>query len=110
MDDLRSGVQRPSPVYLPARGTDASSRAAYRHCHRDRRGHSGGPCVSARPALSEDLRKLIRIREVLDDLGCVRPLLGRNHEIDVSAAEVIERVVRDAGGIDAELAEPVAPR
>ena len=53
---------------------------------------------------------LIGIVEVLEDLGGVRPLLGRNDEIDVASAEAIERVVCHARGVDAELAEPVAPR
>lgn len=51
-----------------------------------------GPAVS--PVAGMTRRDLIV--EVLDDLGGVRPLLGRNDESDVASAEAIERVVCDA--------------
>jgi hypothetical protein len=39
----------------------------------------------------------------------VRPLLGRNDEIDVPATETIRRLVGDAIRVNVQLAEPIPP-
>ena len=49
------------------------------------------------------------IVEVLDYLVGMRPLLGRDDEIDVTATEAIQRPLGDATGINTQLTEPIPP-
>src|SRR5690349_1364111 len=48
--------------------------------------------------------------EVLDDLVRARPLLRRDDEVDIAAAEPVERVIGGASCLDAHPAQLVAPR
>src|SRR5208282_5321342 len=48
--------------------------------------------------------------DVLDDLVSPRPLLGWDDEVDLAPTEAIERVIRDAIGLQAHASEVVAPR
>src|SRR3984885_15721714 len=89
------------PRFQPRPGARRSPRpsppdAAVQHA----RAHHG----KRSPACSDPL-----VVEVLDYLVRPRPLVGRHDEIDVAAAEAIDRPIGDAGGVDAELTEPVAP-
>lgn len=48
--------------------------------------------------------------EVLNDLVGPRPLLGRDHQVDLPPAETIERVIGNATRIDTHTSKLVAPR
>ena len=47
--------------------------------------------------------------QVLDDLVRRRPLVGRDDEEDVAAAEAVEGVIRDAGRVQAGAPQVVTP-
>jgi len=55
-------------------------------------------------------RELRASVEILDDLVRARPLLLRDHQIDVAAAESVERVIGAASRVEAHASELVAPR
>ncbi len=63
----------------------------------------GAGCAHARGAGRE------LIVDVFDDLVGPGPLRFRDDEVDIASAEVVERIVRDAACIDAELPELVTP-
>ena len=48
--------------------------------------------------------------EVLDDLAGARVLLGRHHQVDVSMAEPVERVIGNAGRLDTQGSKLITPR
>jgi len=48
--------------------------------------------------------------EVFNDLIGPRPLLRRNHEVDIPPPDTIERVIRHAASVDTHASQLVAPR